>query len=115
MLKKRKLPSNKYSVTFTMPALEGVSQLYIVGDFNNWDEGATPMQKADDGSWSVKLTLDGEREYQYRYLDDNKVWHNDRAADAYMRNNFGTENSVVSLIAGETSKKRVEARKKKLL
>lgn len=115
MIKKRRLPSRKYNVTFTMPALDGVAQLYLVGEFNNWDEAATPMEKADDGSWSVKLTLEGEREYQYRYVDNNGVWHNDHEADAYVRNEFGADNSVVSLISGETPRRKAAGRKKKTL
>ncbi|MBM4422912.1 MAG: glycoside hydrolase [Chloroflexi bacterium] len=115
MIKKRKMTNNKYRVTFSMPALEGVTQLHLVGEFNDWSETATPMQKADDGSWSAKLTLEGNREYQYRYLADNGQWHNDWAADAYVRNEFGADNSVVSLIAGESPRKKIAARKKLLL
>src|SRR5687768_2961861 len=97
MIKKRKLAKNKYNVTFSMPPLEGITQMYLVGDFNEWNETGTPMQKVDDGSWSVKLTLEGDHDYQYRYRDNNGVWHNDWEPDAYVRNTYGSENSVVSL------------------
>src|SRR5574341_1391087 len=115
MIKKRKLAKNKYTVTFSMPPLEGVAQLYLVGDFNDWNETGTPMQKADDGSWSVKLTLEGDRDYQYRYRSEGGVWHNDWEADAYVRNPLGSDNSVVNLMNGATPKEKVSARKKKLL
>lgn len=117
MLKKRKLAKGKVRVTFNMPALDGVNALYLVGDFNEWNETATPMEKATDGSWSMALTLDGNREYQYRYLDSNSAWHNDWAADAYARNVHGTDNSVLSLLEDEKPKpaaKRKAAAKKKL-
>jgi 1,4-alpha-glucan branching enzyme len=115
MIKKRKLAKNKYSVTFTVPLVEGVTQMYLVGDFNQWNETSTPMQKESDGSWSAKLTLEGDRDYQYRYRDNNGVWYNDWLADAYVRNTFGSDNSVVSLMNGLTPKEKISARKKKLL
>ena len=112
MLKKRKLAKDKVRVTFAMPALEGVGQLYLVGEFNEWSQTATPMTLAKDGSWSVALTLEGNREYHYRYVDDKNVWHNDWAADSYARNMHGTDNSVVSLMNGD--KPRARAKKKQL-
>ena len=97
MLQKRKLAGGKVRVTFQMPALEGVTHLTLVGDFNNWDTTATPLTCAADGSWSTALTLESGRDYQFRYLANGEVWHNDWAADAYVPNQFGGENSVVSL------------------
>ncbi len=115
MLKKRKLARGKVRVTFSMPSAAGVTQLNLVGDFNEWNETATPMGKAADGSWSAALTLEGNREYQYRYLDNNNSWHNDWQADAYTRNVHSTDNSVVSLLEEDKPKpaaKRKTAKKK---
>ena len=117
MLKKRKLAKGKVRVTFAVPPLEGVNELYLVGDFNDWNETATPMTKDAEGSWSVSLTLDGDREYQFRYLDDTQTWHNDWAADAYVRNLHGTENSVLDLTVSDKppgAARAKVARKKKL-
>ena len=97
MLTKRNLGRGKVRVTFTMPKLEDAKQLFLVGDFNNWSVSKTPMTRADDGTWSVALTLDDGRQYEYRYFADNQVWHNDWAADALVKNSFGSENSVVNL------------------
>ncbi len=95
MLTKRKLESGKVEVTFGMPAIEGCQQLCLVGDFNDWKETATPMQQAADGTWSVTLELSPGREYQYRYLADGQAWHNDWAADAYVPNPYGSDDSIV--------------------
>ena len=97
MLAKRKLGQGKVRVTFTMPPLEGVKQLYLVGDFNNWSVTETPLTRKADGTWSVALTLPGGRAYAYRYFADGQFWHNDWAADAYAPNALGAENSIVSL------------------
>ncbi len=99
MLKKRKVAGGKVRVTFAMPATEGVSQLFLSGEFNDWSETATPMTRVADGSWSVTLTLEGGRSYEYRYLADTGDWHNDWAADSYLRNPYGADNSVVDLSA----------------
>ena len=82
-------------VTFAMPALEGCDRLCLVGDFNDWNATAHPMQRNDDGSWSLTLELEPGREYQFRYCAGDGAWHNDPAADAYVANPFGSENSVV--------------------
>jgi len=110
MLTKRKLAKGKVRVTFTMPPLEGVSQLYVVGDFNNWSINQTPLTQAADGSWSMALTLNGGQDYQFRYFADGLTWHNDWQADGYVANEYGTDNSVISLttdaIAAPASRKR---------
>ena len=116
MLTKKKMARGKVRVTFSMPALAGVEKLEMAGDFNNWDPSATPLTPAKDGGWSVALTLEGGRRYQYRYLADGKTWHNDWAADAYAPNEHGSDNSVVDLTeAGlpAPEKKKPAARKAK--
>jgi 1,4-alpha-glucan branching enzyme len=117
MIKKRKLANNKYSVTFSMNALPGVTELHLVGDFNEWSQTSTPLKLEADGVWSVKLTLDANKEYQYRFLDNKGDWHNDWAPDAYVRNTYGSDNSLVSLVNGmtETPASKVAARKRKVL
>ena len=97
MVTKRKLGRGKVRVTFSMPKLEGVKQLFLVGDFNNWSVTETPLARSADNTWSATLTLDAGRDYEFRYFADGQVWHNDWAADGYVANTFGTENSVVSL------------------
>jgi 1,4-alpha-glucan branching enzyme len=86
-----------------MPALEGVMRLYLVGDFNDWSIVSQPMTHATDGSWGITLPLDEKRTYQFRYFDNNGHWHNDWQADAYVPNQFGGENSVVSAEAGASA------------
>ena len=101
MLAKRKLRNGIVRVTFVMPALDGAESVYLAGDFNNWDQTATPLEKQADGSWSVKLDLEGNRHYHYRYLVNDREWHNDWAADEYAPNAYGSDNSVVVLLEAE--------------
>lgn len=91
-----KLPSRrgKVRVTFAMPAAIWADSIYVVGDFNGWDERATPLRQTERG-WMVSLELDAGRAYQYRYLVNGTDWQNDWQADGYEPNRYGGDNSVV--------------------
>jgi 1,4-alpha-glucan branching enzyme len=97
MLKKQQLKSKPVcKVTFTLPESVKAESAYLVGDFNNWDEKATPMKKAKKGGpFSITLELETGREYQFRYLVNGTDWHNDWHADKYVPNPFSGDNSVV--------------------
>lgn len=82
-------------VTFAMPAMEDCDSLCLVGEFNDWNATVHPMQRNDEGAWSLTLELEPGREYQFRYCTGDGTWHNDPSADAYIANPFGSENSVV--------------------
>ena len=77
-------------------AAAGAEKVYLVGEFNSWNETATPMKKDPDGSFSVKKQLETNKEYQFRYLLDGKTWINDWKADKYVRSELANDdNSVV--------------------
>ena len=84
-------------VTFKLPkeAAKSAGKVTIVGEFNHWDTEATPMKKLKDGSFTVTLDLEKDREYQYRYLIDGTRWENDWKADKYVPSGGGSDNSVV--------------------
>ena len=84
-------------VTFRLPkeAAPLAQSVAIVGDFNGWDENATPMKMLKNGSCTVCLELETNRQYRYRYLIDGAYWENDWNADKYMPNSFGGDDSVV--------------------
>ncbi|GIL12880.1 MAG: glycoside hydrolase [Chloroflexi bacterium] len=97
MLKKQMLKSKPVcKVTFTLPEAIKAETAYLVGDFNTWDEQATPMKKLKNGHFTVTLELEAGREYQFRYLVNNTEWHNDWHADKYVPNPFSGDNSVVT-------------------
>ncbi len=95
---KKKFLKTKTKVTFELPSgiAEGVETVHLVGDFNNWDEQATPMEQKKGKPFTVTLDLEPNREYQYRFLLNSKDWHNDWEADKYVPNPFSGDNSVVS-------------------
>ncbi len=96
MLKKQYLKTKPVcKVTFTLQD-PGAESVYLVGEFNNWDEKATPMTRQKGGKFSVTLELEQGREYRYRYLINSTEWRNDEAADRYIPNPFSGDDSVVS-------------------
>lgn len=102
----------KCTVTFTVNvnAAAGASKIFLVGEFNNWDETATPMKKNKDGSFSVRKQLEINKEYQFRYLIDGKNWINDWKADKYIRSELvNDDNSVVTTFLPEVKEKTKKA------
>jgi 1,4-alpha-glucan branching enzyme len=111
MLLKKPLGGKKVQVTFTMPPLDGVETLRICGDFNDWSETANFMMRGADGSWNATMILEAGRSYLFRYRDDKGQWRNDPSADAYVPNEFGSENSVLDLAAPAASAPAAPRRK----
>lgn len=102
MLKKQYLKTkNVCKVTFSLPAAVQGETVFLVGDFNNWDEKATSMKRQKDGSFNAALELETNREYQFRYLVNGTEWHNDWEADKYVPNPFSGDNSVVITSGGD--------------
>jgi 1,4-alpha-glucan branching enzyme len=84
-------------VTFELPAVIEATAANVVGDFNGWSDAAIPMKKRKDGRLSVTVSLEAGRAYRYRFLLDGERWENDWAADAYVPNDFGSEDSLVKV------------------
>jgi len=50
-------------VTFALPAAISAERACLVGDFNDWDAEATPMQRQEDGPFAVTIELAAGHEY----------------------------------------------------
>jgi len=98
-IKKKYLKSKPVcKVSFEIPkeAAQEAKKVAIVGEFNEWNTKAVTMKKLKNGNFTAVLDLEPGREYEFRYLIDDKAWENDWDADRYVRNEFGDcENSVV--------------------
>lgn len=81
-------------VVFELPACLWADRIYLTGDFNNWDQTATPMRQDHDGVWRAEVELPAGQSYEFRYLIDGQ-WRTDFHADGFTTNNYGTQNSVV--------------------
>ena len=100
-IKKQYLKSKPVcKVTFRLPgeAAGSAESATIVGEFNDWNIYATPMKRLKNGSFTLTIDLEPNREYQFRYLLDDEIWENDGEADKYVSHPYGDgENSVVIL------------------
>ncbi len=100
---KKKFQTEKPSckVTFSIPKeiAKKFKKANLVGDFNNWDIHVTSMKKMKrDGSFSVTMELDTQKEYEFRYLLDGEFWLNEPEADKQVPTYFqDAENSVVAV------------------
>jgi len=97
-LKKNYLKGGKKCRVWFYLSLEvNAEEVYLLGDFNDWDKTALKMKKKKDGTFYAAITLQTGEDYQFRYYLDNQRWENEWEADAYVTNELGTENSVVSV------------------
>lgn len=88
---------SSWRVTFELPPEVNAQTACLCGEFNEWDEASHPMERHEDGSFALTLSLEPSRQYRFRYLLDGERWENDWAADAYVPNPFGGEDSVVQV------------------
>jgi Carbohydrate-binding module 48 (Isoamylase N-terminal domain) len=70
----------------------------LVGTFNDWAKGATPMSQSAPGVWTVTVPLQhGRHEYAFILRDARgERWTADPAA-LVRYDEFGTESSIVSV------------------
>lgn len=83
----------RHHVDFFCDALEAGS-VRLVGDFNDWDLGATPLHRMPDGRWMVSLELP-HGHHEYLFVVDGTITL-DPNASGTTRNDC---NDPVSLIA----------------
>ncbi|KPK78510.1 MAG: glycoside hydrolase [Gemmatimonas sp. SM23_52] len=84
-------------VTFELPAELSAQTVSLCGEFNEWDRTAHRMQLRKDGRFSTTISLQPGRAYRFKYLVDDERWQNDWAADGYVANEFGSEDSIVEV------------------
>jgi 1,4-alpha-glucan branching enzyme len=98
MLKKNYSKSGKICrVTFKCNTSESSESAALVGEFNNWSLQESLMKKLKNGSFSVTLSLQTGKSYQFRYVIDGNTWVNDAEAECYVPNQYGEENSVITV------------------
>ena len=91
-------PVCKVKFSLSGDQYKSASSILLVGDFNNWQLGETPLKLTKTtGAWSVSLDLETGKDYQFRYLIDGTNWENDPQADKFVPSGLGSENSVLAL------------------
>ena len=71
------------------------NQVFLAGDFNNWNIRSNPMQKESNGIWKTTLVLPTGK-YEYKFLVDGQ-WRESLADELTAPNKFGTFNNLVNV------------------
>jgi Glycogen recognition site of AMP-activated protein kinase len=83
-------------VTFTVAdPTRAAEDVYLVGDFNDWDPAATPMAN-HHGRHTATVALQPGWRYRFRYLSSVDGWFNDDTG-GHEFNEFGQQNCVLDL------------------
>src|SRR6476646_10788240 len=96
---KRGAGAGHVDVTFEVDPAVNAQRINLCGEFNDWSPDTHPMQRREDGGFTITLQLEPGRSYRFRYLLDGERWENDWAADDYVRNEYGGDDSLVDLTA----------------
>jgi 1,4-alpha-glucan branching enzyme len=81
-------------VRFTV-LVPGAKQVSLVGSFNEWTKGATPMKIVHGSAlWTVDVPLKAG-EYTFMYLIDGVRWVTPPLADDFVTDGFGQTNGIV--------------------
>ncbi len=85
-------PRTTVEFEINAPTAERVS---LVGDFNNWDQGAVPMRRgARPGQWRTTVPLPNGW-YRYAFLVDQSRWIADPAKSIAPDADFGQPTSLL--------------------
>ena len=73
------------------------SSVAIVGDFNDWEEGGSPLRRVSEpGVWAITIPLAPGR-YHYTFVVDGTKWVADPLAPRTLEDDFGRPNSVITV------------------
>ena len=84
----------KKRITFTFSASDA-AEVFLVGDFNGWDETAAPMKYKATGEFEKILQLSPGR-YEYKFKVDGR-WECDPGNWDRCENPHGSMNSVLTV------------------
>ena len=97
MIKRAGIGDGQVEVTFEVDAAVRAERANLCGEFNEWSQSADEMDRKPDGGFTLTKQLPGGRSYRFRYLLDGERWENDWAADNYVPNEYGGDDSLVDL------------------
>ena len=89
---KKKEKSIEKTVEFICSAPEA-KDVFLAGEFNQWDIHSLPMKKDKKGIWKIKINL-LPRRYEYKFFSDN-VWVESLPGVEQVSNPLGTRNFIV--------------------
>ena len=98
-------------IAFTLPAeaVEGASEVMLLGDFNNWNpEEAPKLERQSDGSFKAIAHLEEGYTYHYRFLLNDGRWVNDYNAQRYVGiPGLHIDNCVITVPVSEPKENKI--------
>ena len=88
--KKKEKPIEK-TVEFTLHAPEA-REVFLAGEFNDWDTQSLPMKKDKSGLWKTKIKLSPGR-HEYKFFADD-AWVESLPGVEQVPNPLGTKNFI---------------------
>jgi 1,4-alpha-glucan branching enzyme len=82
-------------ITFKLPAGVWADQIYLVGDFNQWNRTDHHLRLINEEAWQTTVDLKVGKTYQFRYFTSDGRWLNDPEADAYVVTPYSVDNFIV--------------------
>ena len=67
----------------------------VAGDFNEWNERATPLARNESGLWSTEIVVSRAGLFGYKFVVDGKRWIEDPSNGMKTPDNYGGLNSVL--------------------
>ncbi len=98
----KRFTEKKVTVSFYIKkeAAQGAEQIFLLCEHNDWQPVAMKPQKNGTFRGSITIERGVRPSYQYRFRlvmpDGSERYDNDWDAEAYCRNDFGSDNSVFS-------------------
>jgi len=71
-------------------------RVLLVGDFTEWQKGAIPMNRSENGVWTATVKL-GPGAHGYLFIVDGE-WREDPACAVRVANPFGGQNMVRQVV-----------------
>ncbi len=89
-------PTCKLTFRLMKDEVGDAKTIHLVGEFNKWNTRKMKLRLLKNGDFKIELELESGREYEFRYLIDQKQWSNDPEADKTAPTPFpDSVNSVV--------------------
>ena len=95
MAKQKVKVSGRRSVTFVCEDAPG-RQIFVAGSFNGWEPKNPLTDRDGSGKYSCRILLE-PGEYQYKFVVDGE-WRLDAANPNFVPNDFGTLNSLLTVL-----------------
>lgn len=90
-----KTSNGRYSIvwSYNNPRAD---EVYIAGDFTNWDQGKALMEKTETG-WTFSMDVPAGTVFKYKFVVDG-VWTSDLKAPEFEKDGLGGQNGVVNVV-----------------